>query len=612
MLRTFAYTAVLFAAAVSHIIAADTDSDGLDDAVETNTGIFQSSGNTGTNPNDPDSDEDGVADGLEVTEATNPVNGSSFNSFSIGLTAYYPFKGSLGDKSGNNRDGSVYGTYQITPDGLHLIGDQALFYQNGGWFKPNATGMNNDIFTLSIWINNLSSGGVHQETHVLNIGAFGVPNKGLVCFDYSQETNSFYSWIYHPDIIDWGADSGINTITSKLNHFLIVKNNQRIFFLLNGKVVRDSVLAQDFQFLPTEFISLNHHWWNGGASSASRSTGTYWNLRLYDRALTKAQASSLFLSEATAETRFEIVDGAFTWHAAKADAETRGGRLAVLDTQKEIDDAEELLSNRGTWQNLWIGLTDEVEEGTWKWIDGSSPAVSKWANGEPDSNGGRNEDGAAIFTSDHGAWPGYWADAEQGQQFSYLFEKAPFMFDLSLLPTIGGNTSGAGPYLPGATATLTATPAIGYVFVGWTGDASGDTNPIDIVMDSDKSVVVDFDRDTSDSDGDGLSAYLELVVHGTNPNLADTDSDGFDDYFEVSTGFSPTSALSTPDTHSSIRTAVEFRFNAANEGNYRIESSTNLVDWNTVETNIIGNGGVITRFYSTENLPKRYFRARRN
>ena len=45
---------------------------------------------------------------------------------------------------------------------------------------------------------------------------------------------------------------------------------------------------------------------------------------------------------------------------------------------------------------------------------------------------------------------------------------------------------------------------------------------------------------------------------------------------------------------------------------YRIEASTNLNDWNTVETDIIGEGGVITRFYSTENQPKRYFRVRTN
>lgn len=57
---------------------------------------------------------------------------------------------------------------------------------------------------------------------------------------------------------------------------------------------------------------------------------------------------------------------------------------------------------------------------------------------------------------------------------------------------------------------------------------------------------------------------------------------------------------------------MEFRFNAANGVSYRIEGSTHLQDWNTVETDIIGEGSVVTRFYSIENQPKRYFRARRN
>jgi hypothetical protein len=50
-------------------LAADTDSDGLDDAVETNTGVFVSASNTGTNPNAADTDGDGVPDGLEVRAA---------------------------------------------------------------------------------------------------------------------------------------------------------------------------------------------------------------------------------------------------------------------------------------------------------------------------------------------------------------------------------------------------------------------------------------------------------------------------------------------------------------------------------------------------------------
>ena len=59
-------------------------------------------------------------------------------------------------------------------------------------------------------------------------------------------------------------------------------------------------------------------------------------------------------------------------------------------------------------------------------------------------------------------------------------------------------------------------------------------------------------------------------------------------------------------------TAVEFRFNAASGVSYRIEGSTELDEWNTVETDIIGAGAVVTRFYSIENIPCRYFRARRN
>lgn len=116
----------------------------------------------------------------------------------------------------------------------------------------------------------------------------------------------------------------------------------------------------------------------------------------------------------------------------------------------------------------------------------------------------------------------------------------------------------------------------------------------------------------SDTDGDGLSDGQEVAIFGSNPNLADTDGDGFDDGFEVSTGFSPTSAASTPDAVSSIRTAVEYRFNAANGVSYRIEVSTDLQNWSTVESNIVGTGGVVTRFYSIEGQAEKFYRARRN
>ena len=115
-----------------------------------------------------------------------------------------------------------------------------------------------------------------------------------------------------------------------------------------------------------------------------------------------------------------------------------------------------------------------------------------------------------------------------------------------------------------------------------------------------------------DSDGDGLSDRDEVELYGSNPLRTDTDSDGFDDSFEVFSGFDPASATSTPEVQTSVRTAVEFRFNAAKDVSYRIESSSDLVEWTTIEAEVIGQGGMVQRFYSIENQPKRYFRVRRN
>jgi hypothetical protein len=56
----------------------DTDQDLLPDEVETNTGTFVDENDTGTDPNDPDTDDDGVLDGIEVALGTDPLNPASF------------------------------------------------------------------------------------------------------------------------------------------------------------------------------------------------------------------------------------------------------------------------------------------------------------------------------------------------------------------------------------------------------------------------------------------------------------------------------------------------------------------------------------------------------
>ncbi len=50
----------------------DTDLDGLPDAIETGTGTFVDTGDTGTDPGDQDTDGDGFDDGVEVASGTDP------------------------------------------------------------------------------------------------------------------------------------------------------------------------------------------------------------------------------------------------------------------------------------------------------------------------------------------------------------------------------------------------------------------------------------------------------------------------------------------------------------------------------------------------------------
>ena len=92
-----------------------------------------------------------------------------------------------------------------------------------------------------------------------------------------------------------------------------------------------------------------------------------------------------------------------------------------------------------------------------------------------------------------------------------------------------------GFFAKGSEQILTATPDAGWLFMGWSGDASG-TNEAFVMMTEPKTVMANF---SDDADGDGLTNTEEAGL-GSNPWNSDTDGDGFDDFFEVGKGLSPT------------------------------------------------------------------------
>jgi uncharacterized repeat protein (TIGR02543 family) len=74
-------------------------------------------------------------------------------------------------------------------------------------------------------------------------------------------------------------------------------------------------------------------------------------------------------------------------------------------------------------------------------------------------------------------------------------------------------------YAPGSTVTLTATPAAGWHFVAWSGDAGGATNPLPVTMNANQSITATFAINT-------YALSVSVIGSGTvtrNPNQASYD-----------------------------------------------------------------------------------------
>jgi sulfatase modifying factor 1 len=117
---------------------------------------------------------------------------------------------------------------------------------------------------------------------------------------------------------------------------------------------------------------------------------------------------------AAGKTTFDIIEGSFTWDQAKADAESRGGLLAILPTAEMHDRVVARIRDSYS-PEFWIGLTDEVQEGVWRWVDGSLLTYSRWHPGEPNNLG--KEDYAHVWNS-----LTTWNDGSAGALLPYLLE----------------------------------------------------------------------------------------------------------------------------------------------------------------------------------------------
>jgi uncharacterized repeat protein (TIGR02543 family) len=89
----------------------------------------------------------------------------------------------------------------------------------------------------------------------------------------------------------------------------------------------------------------------------------------------------------------------------------------------------------------------------------------------------------------------------------------PVTYTLNVSVNGNGSVSpSSGTYDQGESISITATADAGYQFDGWSGDASGAANPIDITMDADINITANFSQIPNNDCGEILSGTLQHEI----------------------------------------------------------------------------------------------------
>jgi len=122
-----------------------------------------------------------------------------------------------------------------------------------------------------------------------------------------------------------------------------------------------------------------------------------------------------------------------SWFGARNAASMLGGYLATITSASEEAFLQDAFAGARLLQGVtaWIGLSDEAEEGAFRWVTGPGApqplGFSNWLSGEPNNDGqSGNEDYVTWANYPFGPAAGAWNDAAAGERvFRFIVELQP-------------------------------------------------------------------------------------------------------------------------------------------------------------------------------------------
>ena len=92
-----------------------------------------------------------------------------------------------------------------------------------------------------------------------------------------------------------------------------------------------------------------------------------------------------------------------SWEEAESYCESRGGHLATITSTDENNTIFSYLLSCG-YESGYFGYTDNVDEGTWYWINGETSDYTNWHSSEPNAESSNEDYAMFYYKFDDGTW----------------------------------------------------------------------------------------------------------------------------------------------------------------------------------------------------------------
>ena len=296
--------------------------------------------------------------------------------------------------------GTVVGTQGFAIENLTLTGT-ANINATGNAKSNKLLGNNGGNIFFGTAGNDTIDGGLGNDTanysaltSVVTLGAFGVVTKGSLGTDTLVKVETIVGSNLLGDTVDHSGASvapATGTITNLTTGAVTVNGTTSPLPLSFTVSQFENVIGSGFNDSITGDAGNNLL---AGGSGNDTLNGGAGNDRIFGD-VSLAFSSPVF----SFNNKFYTLTTAASWTQAQAQAVALGGNLVTVNDAAEN---QFLVNTFGGTERLWLGLTDEVTEGTFRWANGEAVTYTNWSVGQPDNF--NNEDYAEFNLGGAGKW----------------------------------------------------------------------------------------------------------------------------------------------------------------------------------------------------------------